>query len=304
MSERLYVCICCLVYSPYADLCRLTTLIGVHVQQVNSGHVNSGVLLDKDDDCEQSDLLSSEKSSHKGHLDLPMNDSDFMLLDTVSPSLGCLDMTESGMGRRKKRLTKQQRRHTKWGKQAVTSSDHTSHGTTTTVDTPLLTYSRRRVSHESLEPSKKREDGVHGCGKESKESDSSLLLKHKCTVTEDEMEKCGSEQQTLKLIVSLPRRTVEHKTVGESSDQDSSHTGTHRGRLGMQCVRAGEGHILDQEALDEEVNALFKYHTYLDLFLYHPACTEYRKIVSKGDVCRSVYHLEPPCTNGTWYGYD
>lgn len=265
--------VCCLVYSPCADLCPLTTLIGVHVQQVNSGHVNSGVCIDKDNDCEQSDLLSSEKSSHKGHLDLHMNDSDFMLLDTVSPSLGCLDVIESGIGRRKRRLTKQQRRHTKWGKHVVTSTDHTSHGTTTAVDTPLLTYSRRRVSHESLEPSKKREDGVHACGKESKESDSSLLLKHKCTVAEDEVEKCGSEQQTLKLIVSLPRRTVEHKTIGESSDQDSSHTDTHRGRRGMQCVGAGEGHPLDQEALDEEVNAPFKYRTYLGLFLYHPVCT-------------------------------
>lgn len=264
MHASMYVCETVLVdacmHSSYADLCSLTTLIGVHLQLVNSGHVDSGVcIIDKDNDREQSDQLSSEKSSHESHFDLPVKDSDCILLDAVSPSLGCLGVTENGMRRRKKRLTKQQRRHTKWGKHAVVSANHATHGIATTVDASLLTYSRRRVSHGFLEPSKKREDGVHACGSESLlGSDSSLLLKNKCTVAADEMELCGSEHQTLELIVSVPLTNVDPKTVGESSDQDSSHTGTQGGSRGMMCVGAEDGHSLGQEMLENEVNALIR----------------------------------------------
>ena len=230
------------VYSPFADLCSITTLIGIHVQQVKCGRMNSGVcIINKEDDCEHTDHLSSEKSSL---FDVPVKDSDCLLLDGMSPSLECLNGSESGVGRRKRRLAKQHRRHTKWGKHS--SSDHTSHGITT-ADTPLLTHSRRKVI-EALEPNKERENCVHACSRESTSF----------KVVEDEMELCERGQQTLKLIVSLPLPTFEHKTKGESSDQDSSYTNTQKGRRGVQCVGAGEGHSLGQKPLKEEVNALFK----------------------------------------------
>ncbi len=247
------MCMC----SPFADLCSITTLIGIHVQQVNCGRMNSGVcIINKEDDCEHTDHLSNEKSSHS---DVPVKDSDCLLLDAMSPSLGCLNGPESGVGRRKRRQTKQHRRHTKWGKYA--SSDHTSHGITT-ADTPLLTYSRRKVI-EALEPNKERENCVHACSRES------TSLKG----VEDEMALCKRGQQTLKLIVSLPLPTFEHKTKGESSDQDSCYTDTLKGRRGVQCVGAGEVHSLDQNPLKEEVNVLFRCTilTLIGLFLYHPA---------------------------------
>lgn len=237
------------MYSPFADLCSITTLIGIHVQQVNSGRKNAGVcIINKEDDCEHTtDHLSSEKSPHFDVVPVK--------LDAKSPSLGCLNGSESGVGRRKRRLTKQHRRHTKWGKHP--SSDRTSHGITS-VDTPLLTYSRRKVI-EALEPNKKRQNCVHACSRES------TSLKG----VDDEMELCERGQQTLKLIVSLPLPTFEHKTKGESSDQDSSYTVTHeKGRRGVQCVGAGEGHSLDQKPLKEEVNALFKCTILILISLY------------------------------------
>lgn len=266
LHASMAVCVHVCMYSACsfcADLYPLRTLCGVHVQQVNNGHVHSALCMDEDDGCEQSDIMSSKNSSHKGHFYLPIKENEVLLIDPMSSEdelhslldMGCSDVTESGLRRKKSRLTKQQRWHKKWGKCAVPSTDHTAHSISTTVDTsPLLTHSRRRVSHETVEQSKK-EDVVNG--RQSKDSDSSLLVNHKCTLEEeDEMELCGSDQNTLELIVSLPLRDVEHKTIGESSDQSSSHTGVHREGWGMQCAGGGEGHSLNQEAPDEEVNNL------------------------------------------------
>ena len=233
------------------------------MHQMDGDHVNSALCIDEDDGCEQPDILSSKKSSNNRHFYLPIDENDVLLLDAMSsedelhalPGMGCSDVMEVGLGRRKCRLTKQQRRHKKCNECAVPSIDHTSHSITTTAHTPPLTHSWRRASHETVEQSitRKNEDGVH-C-KESKESDSSLLVKYKCSMEEDGKELCGSDQHTLELIVSLPLRDVEHKTIGESSDQASSHTGFHRGGWGMQCAGEGEELSLNQESIDEEVRA-------------------------------------------------